>query len=97
MTKNIQERELLNDDAEVCAHLIGHASLLHRHAPCAYRASRLIGYWSGAGQILPLAPGAPGGTGMRAGFHRCRGPLDYDSPDGVSTNSRTGGGGQASC
>ena len=73
MTKNIQERELLNDDAEVCAHLIGHASLLHRHAPCAYRASRLTGYWTGAGQILPLAPGAPGGTGMRAGFHRCRG------------------------
>ena len=63
----------MNEDAVVCAHHIGHATLLHRHAPCAYRASRLTSYWTCAGQILPLAPGAPGGTGMRAGFHRCRG------------------------
>ena len=35
MTKNIQERELLNDDAEVCAHLIGHATLLL--PPCPVR------------------------------------------------------------
>ena len=96
MTKNFQERELLYEDAEVCAHHIGHASLLHRHAPCAYRASRLTSYWTGAGQILPLALGAPGGPGMRAGFHRWLGPLDYYSPDGVSTNSRPGGGGRAS-